>query len=224
MVNLYWKDEYNDLDMTTRKFRIGEAGANDEEKAGYEILRDNERNFLAELAVEKNDDPNYTDPNRWYWGSGTCGVYNNQMPYRMKRSGENGVGRVFMLPEGTRIRGAGPAWGLAALNGTNRESKRHAFAIRTCSGCHSQEGATRGFHVTPRLPNQSAKLSAFLTGNRERFQDILANPAQSNEFTFGSSGKTYSYNELYFRTKWLSGVLKGEAVLYDSLKRPELAK
>jgi hypothetical protein len=43
---------------------------------------------------------------------------------------------------------------------------RHAFAIRTCSGCHSGETNTGVFQIAPRNFNQEASLSPFLTGTR----------------------------------------------------------
>jgi hypothetical protein len=227
MVNYYWRG--NDLDMTTRDFSLGQDGELDEYKAGYEILRDNYREFLDQPKYVLENPENTLPPNNLVWSSGSCGDLNNEMPLDMKRLGANGDGRIFMLAEGARIRGQGPLWGLESLTETNsllREKKRHAFAIRTCSGCHSQEGATRGFHVTPRLLNESSKLSAFLTGNRTRFVGLQQNLNQTNGFTYPNSGVTHEYNELYYRKKWLYDTLNvdktGKAVLYQSLKRPEL--
>lgn len=228
MVNYYWRGD--DLDMTTRRFDLGQDGKSDEFKAGYEILRDNYREFLSHPDYVLKNPENTLPPNNLVWSSGSCGTLNNEMPFDMKRLGTNGDGRIFMLSEGTRIRGSGPLWTLSALEEANpitHEKMRHAFAIRTCSGCHSQEGAARGFHVTPRLLNESSKLSTFLTGNRKsQFSGLQQNPNQPNSFTAPDTGITHNYNELYYRKKWLAEVLdvdkKGKAVIYQSLKRPEL--
>ncbi len=224
IVNYYWKDL--DLDMESRNFR---AGVDDQYKAGYDVLQNNERDLLDndEVVGINPDQPG----NNLYWKSGTCGTFNNEMPYDMKRSGSNGVGRIFMLSGNARIQLPGPRWRLDPLSESNRdlrEKKRHAFAIRTCSGCHSQEGATSGFHVSPRLANESSKLSGFLTGYRDKFGALRASPyrpnAVPNAFSFGDNAPTYFYDELYYRKKWLHEALRKDPnmKLYQSLKRPEL--
>jgi hypothetical protein len=89
---------------------------------------------------------------------------------------------------------------------TSREQKRHAFAVRTCSGCHGPEAGIFGFHVSPRLQNQDAKLSDFMTGG-------AANITTKNGVV------SYKYHELKNRKNWLQKALDKNAILFESLKR-----
>ncbi len=92
------------------------------------------------------------------------------------------------------------------------ERQRHAFAIRTCNGCHSQEGsAFEGFHVRPRLNNVKSTLSPFLTGD------------SGNSFTHNS--ETYVYRELDWRLDFLWEIHPSNSVTpvrYKNLTRREL--
>lgn len=72
------------------------------------------------------------------------------------------------------------------------EAKRHQFAIRTCTGCHGKEAGIFGFHIAPRMPNQEAALSDFLT--------------HGGGTDFSHGGATYRYNELSGRKRWLERV------------------
>lgn len=67
------------------------------------------------------------------------------------------------------------------------EDQRHQFAMRTCTGCHSQEAGVFGFHVFPRLAGKQAKLSNFLTGGA----------------SFANAGRQYNYNEMAARKGFL---------------------
>lgn len=87
------------------------------------------------------------------------------------------------------------------------ENRRHQFAIRTCTGCHSKEAGVFGFHVLPRLANQKAELSTFLTGGA----------------TFTHGGKTYNYNELAKRSTYLDRASKADPTLalFEGLYRAD---
>ena len=90
------------------------------------------------------------------------------------------------------------------------EARRHQFAIRTCSGCHSREAGIFGFHVNPRLQGEESRLSPFLTGG--------AGAAFSNE------GVDYDYAELSERVEYLRRAVVGDPTLvpYEMLYRDDV--
>lgn len=87
------------------------------------------------------------------------------------------------------------------------EGKRHAFAIRTCTGCHGTEAGVFGFHVSPRLEGEPSKLSPFLLGDAD----------DGTEFSF--AGRDYRYFELERRRAYLESVLAGRARVFEGLYR-----
>jgi hypothetical protein len=206
----HWVEGDGDLDMTTR-LNLPKDQRNNHRRAGYALMRDHTDPYF---------EGTYTDANNNYrWLKGSCGKDVTEMPYRMLQG--PGLGpkpplldkaqdKLIFLAPFARVRGAGRVWQLPA---SVTEAQRHAFAIRTCSGCHGQEGATRGFHVTPRLAHESASLSPYLTGD--------AGNSFTKELEGSSASVTYRYNLLETRRRWLNQVLNGTATLHDSLKRPE---
>lgn len=86
---------------------------------------------------------------------------------------------------------------------------RHAFAMTTCTGCHSKEAGLFGFHVAPRMPNIPSTLSRFLLGG--------------STAVFQSNGVSYSYNELTRRKDFLQRASTKDSTLapYDGLWRSD---
>jgi hypothetical protein len=182
LVDYFWRPDYNDLDMTTYRPNLPLRSGNN----GYSVFRDS------------------GDGRKLYNGYTSwdgCGRQAANMPFEMEVDLPNDVKMV--APFG-RVK-SGQVWELAP--GTP-EVRRHAFAIRTCTGCHSDEGATNGFHIHPRLQGEESKLSPFLTGTG------------ANTFTKG--GTTYRYQILQHRKNWLVKSLNGTAELKQALLRPEV--
>jgi hypothetical protein len=75
------------------------------------------------------------------------------------------------------------------------EEKRHAFALTTCSGCHSRETGTHGFMIFPRRADADAGVADFLL-------DRTTAATLPN-------GATYDYNELARRAALLRAFLDG---------------
>jgi len=88
-----------------------------------------------------------------------------------------------------------------------REDIRHAFAIRTCSGCHGKEAGLFGFQISPRLKGQESTLADFMTGKG------------GNQFSHG--GADYHYDDLRDRHAFLVSAAKRDPglQLYASLRR-----
>jgi hypothetical protein len=74
---------------------------------------------------------------------------------------------------------------------------RHAFALRTCSGCHSGETNTGVFQIAPRQFDNESALSPFLTGTRVSDPD---------------TGQIFSMNDLQRREIDISAVVNDVAV------------
>lgn len=226
IVNYFWRNDYKDLDMTTRSLteRALQGGQD-----GYTIPRDAGVS-AADPSLLKTILTPFLDTVGVYAGTLTkltgCGNVLKGFPFEMGASGNAGVrgNRVVYAPpfarvqqndvweigETTRVKRievlngeTKVVWDVSAL--ADREPKRHAFAIRTCSGCHGQEAGAFGFHITPRLEYQNSKLSGFMTG------------VGANKFT--KDGVTYQYNELTNRRNWLQNAIDKNAILFDSLKR-----
>ena len=192
IVQYYWKQDYQDLDVTTY---VGPTrpGFRTKGRNGFTVFRDNDP-YNAKFGTDLD-------------AFSTCPKKRGRMPFEMAgtRQETNGLDNTRLLAPFGRIKGRGPLWQLAP--GVS-EQKRHALAIRTCTGCHSQEGAAAGFHISPRLKGEPSRLSAFLTGELDRN-------------TFRHDGVTYQYNILETRRKWIGSILAGKAKLGDSLMRPE---
>lgn len=220
IIDMYWVNNRNhrgspnylknDLDMFTRDFNIGNSGRRQEEKAGLEVLRDNFRNFLSDKTTGRGVNLR--------WKSETCGKKANEMPFEMSDNG-----RLLMLPQFARVRGD-RVWQLPHVSGNAalKERKRHAFAMRTCTGCHSKEGGTQGFHVFNRLTNEQSKLSPFLIGDipwlrGRRSSEIPANISN----VFRNGGATYRHDTLKDRMKFLYNSLHGNIRPYENLILPE---
>ncbi len=101
-------------------------------------------------------------------------------------------------------------WTPSGLDTPESEAKRHAFAIRTCSGCHSAESGAFGFHVSPRLEGKGSRVSRFLKGGA----------------TFSRNGATYEYDELGNRKRFLLRAAKAkiEPTDYEGLLRHDLVE
>lgn len=189
LVNRFWSSADADLDMRTRdalwtRFK----GLN-----GWVIPRDDGSPLLAGATSYSN-----------------CGTGPTTSPYAMYAPANAVFNRpqvVFKAPFARA--NASFVWRLAP--GVD-ERRRHAFAIRTCSGCHGREGATAGFHISPRLAGQNAALSAFMTG------------APGNTFSIRDQKgvlQTYAYNELEVRRGWFTKFYNRTARMFDSLLRAE---
>ena len=182
-IEKYWVDGRNDLDEATIQLdKPMRRGHN-----GYTIPK--------QMIVF-----NGGDKSKEYVAS--CGLNKKDVPFGMYGlTGTNfGEDSNFVVPPFARAN-KDFIWRVKNLD----ESKRHAFAIRTCSGCHSSEGAANGFHIEPRMANQNSKLSPFLTGRG------------ANTFSF--NGKVYEYRELDKRKEWLKKAVFKEAQIFDSLFR-----
>ena len=207
LVQHYWDPEHQDLDMSTRRPALPRGAVNDERRAGYALFRDNRRPYMEDWVR--------TMPRNEYW-TDECGARPADMPFGMLTgatrnqppAGDPDTDMLMFLAPFARVRGAGPVWELGP--GAD-EAQRHAFAIRTCSGCHSQEAATQGFHVAPRMPGDRAELSAYLTGEGANVfrRETDEGPVE------------YRYQQLEVRRQWLNALLEGTAELYDSLRRSE---
>lgn len=230
LIDYYWigkndstAPEYmrNDLDMFTRDFDLGNAARVQEFKAGYEILRDNERTFLSDLVVGSPTNDTLR------WASGTCGNKQLKMPYEMRpqQGSDDNQEKILMLPRFARVYKKGEVWQLPHVSGNSalKERKRHAFAMRTCTGCHSQEGATRGFHIYNRMDDNEATLSPYLIGTSS-FLNSRREPSIPSDIdnTFTHGGKTYTYDTLKAREELLHKALRKEQRIFENLLRPEM--
>ncbi len=65
------------------------------------------------------------------------------------------------------------------------EAQIHDFALGTCTGCHSAETGTKGFHIAPAAAGQPAVLSAFLTGTGSTVID----PRGKASYSYGELGR-----------------------------------
>lgn len=133
----------------------------------------------------------------------------DRVPYGMEVEGQFADGRRMFLANFGRTKD-GEVWPLAGAP----EEKRHAFAMRTCTGCHSAEAGLRGrdfaFHVRPRLAGEASKLSPFLTGGA----------------TFASDGVRYEYSELRKRAAYVKRAADRDPTLQmaDGLWRDDRKK
>lgn len=192
LVDYYWDSSYHDLDVTTYD---PSKNDNDPDYAGYDLPRDNKTGFFK---------------NQWQFP--TCGDRKAALPYGMHSSGDGivqGERIVLQAPFG-RTKG-NRIWQLTAAA---TEPQRHAFAIRTCTGCHSSEGVADGFHIFPRLANERSKISGFLAGG---------NFGARNTFTH--AGHTYNYNILAERKAFLIKAADKSIplVIGEGLLRPEMS-
>jgi len=200
IVNHYWNYDYNDLDVTTRdpSTFIDSGRTVNSGKNGFFIARDNKSNLpeFEGFDISTNN------------GLEGCGDTTDEMPFEMHSSGNNVVRgeRLLLVAPFARVVPNQFVWNLQP---GIPEERRHAFAMRTCSGCHSQEAASQGFHIFPRLENKPSELSGFLIGSR-------------GDNKFVNDGRTYKYYELSRRKSWLQQAYNREAVLFESLKRAEL--
>ena len=132
LVNHYWEPSYRDLDVSTRRdVDTFVDGLN-----GFTVLRTSQQYSRVVKDVDKP------------WS--TCLDGANNRPFLIDEIGGNNTDpdvRLMLAPFG-RVTQNGPIWQTGTF-----ERRRHAFAIRTCSGCHGPEGATFGFHVSPKLPH-----------------------------------------------------------------------
>ncbi len=122
--------------------------------------------------------------------------------------------QLMMLAPFGRVRKINSKWGYVwQKRSAWSEGQRHAFAIRTCTGCHSQEGAAdQAFHVKPRVDGSASKLSPFLEGG--------------SGSSFSRNSATYNYDVLQWRVDFLWDTHPNKPsvnpVRYDNLRRPEL--
>lgn len=192
MIQDYWRDDYEDLDVTTYVTSIQEdlnvntgAGLRAKGYNGFTIPRT--LNLVLDNGAQT---------------AGECGHVFGEAPYKMHN--KNNSAKALTVAPFARL-SSDFVWDVPGLG----EPQRHAFAIRTCSGCHSGEGAATGFHIAPRLANEESVLSPFLTGEGDN--------------TFTKNGVTYEYNELEKRKVWMQNLIDRTAVIFDSLKRDDIA-
>jgi hypothetical protein len=132
-----------------------------------------------------------------------CPVNGNNVPTLFEMAAPNGEENRITAPFGRAKEDF--VWKMPAAT----EDRRHQFAIRTCTGCHSKEAGVFGFHVLPRMPGARAELSQFLTGGA----------------TFSNGGKTYKYNELENRRSFVRRASEKDptVVLFSGLYRHDAA-
>lgn len=184
IINHHWKSEYNDLDVTTHTITSGDQYADMKHgKNGYTIVRSYDR--LGYQGNYSRCNPNSESRSPFDMNSRPNQVVEDEAPRLVAPFARVNPNTVW------------------TVNNVS-EPKRHAFAIRTCSGCHGKEGAAMGFHIFPRLYSQDSQVSAFMTGEAGN--------------SFEHNGARYEYNELEDRKQWLIKALNGEAQLFDSLK------
>jgi hypothetical protein len=111
-----------------------------------------------------------------------CPVNATGVPTRFEMAGTDGEQHRITAPFGRAK--VDQVWKMPSVS----EDRRHQFAIRTCTGCHSKEAGVFGFHVLPRLPKERSRLSPFLTGGA----------------TFTHGARMYSYNELEKRRSYVA--------------------
>lgn len=194
-VNSFWRADMKDVDVFAYK-RPAEGNARKNDN-GYVVYRDINVPFFENLT---NAD-GVTMKGGVAKAFDGCGQGPNTMPFEMWSDVQEDQSPRFTAPFAS-FKNEGEIWKLTA---GAPEERRHAFAIRTCSGCHSQEGAAKGFHIAPRLAGEDAKLSPFLTGNG------------ANTFTHG--GVTYRYSQLADRRKHMFRAFERRAELYEGLRR-----
>jgi hypothetical protein len=212
IVEHYWNSDYQDLDVTSRSLSDRKRFRGED---GYSIPKDggvqgqlHRFSTLWEILPERvvyythkiNESSSLQMPVIRQIGN-HCGTAGNS-PHEMHFTNLQ-TGYVVMSPVSQfgRVK-QGRIWQLASRA---MENQRHAFAIRSCTGCHGTEAGTHGFHIQPTLPGRDAQLSKFLTGGA----------------SFNHGNTTYKYNELWKRKQWLVKAAQENATLFESLKRHE---
>jgi hypothetical protein len=197
----YWDRDHQDLDMSTRN----PAAVQDQNRAGYAILRDHTRNMMRNFV---SDDMTWSQCAEQQLTTARHTKYirfPHQMLQSLNSDNDDPRERLLLLAPSAVLNPKRDIWTMADLTskGIITEWQRHAFAIRTCSGCHSTEGASLGFHIAPRSANLPAQLSPFLVGGPQA------------EFTFNK--QKYKYDVLSNRKDLLEKYLKQEAKLFEGL-------
>lgn len=77
------------------------------------------------------------------------------------------------------------------------EMYRHAFAINTCSGCHSAETGTSGFQIAPRNADEDAKVSPFLDGN-DHTVTVTVPGGQSYDYTYNEIARRKALMQAFY--------------------------
>ncbi len=185
LVDFYWDGAHGDLDMA----RLSPQNTKDVD--GYNIPR---------TVGEGPKGPNgliWGDPNQVMRG---CPV-DGKTPVKFEMPGDPTPSPRVTAPFGRAKEDR--VWQLA----DTFEHRRHQFAIRTCTGCHSKEAGVFGFHVFPRMPGQESKLSPFLEGGAK----------------FDHGGASYTYHELQNRKAWLDRISKKDPTVkvFESLYRDD---
>ncbi len=240
----YVKRNYQDLDVHTKVPGLSPQGDNDEYRAGMLVLREKDRPFF------KNSDGSYKASYigasnvggryNYFWKSpgNKCGTDERTLPFAMLTgpgrnqppilgswSGAKASQLMMLAPFGRVRKNSDGTWGRSwkvSRDPAYSEAKRHAFSIRTCTGCHGQEGATAGFHIYPRLPNKKSAISGFLSGGTESSPDGIGNTFTKKR---GTASYTYKYSELAKRKAWLWKFMKGTSgnfVRFKNLQRDDL--
>lgn len=113
---------------------------------------------------------------------------NGNSPFRLEKAVED---ERIMAPSFSRTSNKF-AWELPNKPGLPNvtEQGRHAFAIRSCSGCHGKETGTNGFHVENALDNKAARLSQFLNDKARTTKPVVGNVR-------------YKYSTINNRKEWL---------------------
>lgn len=186
IIERQWADDQNDLEMRG----INPAG----KSISYDIPRDDGR------GLAKHDGPMEGCPTDDK-GKGIPFEMDGQQP-------NSDEPRAIINAPFARF-GKSDVWTLEGQtgNGAKREDERHAFAIRTCSGCHGKEAGLFGFQISPRLKNEESKLADFMTGKG------------GNQFSHG--GADYHYDDLAARRAFATKAAKRDETLavYSGLWR-----
>lgn len=190
MLRNFWDYSYHDLNVHTYATdKQSEVSFNKNLNQGewtYSVIRDIVNMPFGQSSVEE------------------CGHQVSDTPFSMF---PDNFAKFTAIPQFVRIREESE-WKIEDVS----EPQRHGAAIRSCSGCHSKEGAPIGgehfaFHIAPRLTDEESQLSPFLTG--------------SGANAYINNGIKYEYCELEKRKQFMLSVLSQEAKVFDGLKRDD---
>ena len=171
----YFNNNYNDLDVTTYDPRNPtRRGLN-----GYTIPRDVRDYGNAAAPVQFSSGRRFLDG---------CTNIAGLPPFELlPTQGFNVEYAAYIAPFARTDREY--VWQFPANNFVPEE-QRHAFAIRTCSGCHGGETDTNGFHMENRLDSKVyTRLSEYLNND--------GNLVDHN-------GVTYDFSTISDRKEWVS--------------------
>lgn len=105
-------------------------------------------------------------------------------------SGGMSMRSAFSRFQPSQLWPAFPTWNTlrgADDDAATNEAYRHTMAFNTCSGCHSAETGTSGFHVAPRAAGADSVVSPFLDGTDHTVQVVVS--GQTYEYTYNELGR-----------------------------------